>query len=148
MRGAILILLLLLASASASASASVRAMGGFFDPPRVEIRAGDDVTWTNADSMPHTITSTWDSGKTFDKVLRGGESFTWTFSDAGSFAIHCRPHAYPKEGGGMEGMSMSVNVRALETGAGIAAPLRQVAAPWALFALVGIGAAAFARRAR
>jgi plastocyanin len=54
------------------------------------IAAGTMVTWTNADSLPHTATSTsgvWDSG-----TMQPGQSFTRTFNDAGTFPYFCAIH--------------------------------------------------------
>lgn len=122
----------------ASAAAEVKAMGGFFDPAALEIGAGEEVIWTNEDSMPHTVTSTWDEGRSFDAVLRGGESFSWTFADAGDFVVHCRPHAYPNEDGGMDGMAMTIRVGPTES---VGAPANDVPfAGMALLIVAAIGA--------
>lgn len=131
-------LILLLAPTAAAATASVRVLGGFFDPATLSIAPGDEVTWTNEDSMPHTVTSSWDAGASFDQVLRGGESFTFAFPDVGSFGVHCRPH---------NGMEMSVSVQAaVEAPAQIAAPVPGLALP--LAALSVFAAAWLLRRSR
>lgn len=111
--------LVALAPPAAAAAVQVKVMGGFFDPATLDVAPGDEVTWTNEDSMPHTVTSTWDAGGSFDITLKGGESFTWTFPDEGSFAVHCRPHAYmDEETGTMQGMTMSIDVAAGSDGGG------------------------------
>lgn len=113
----------LAAPIAAAAASQVKVMGGFFDPATLNVAPGDEVTWTNEDSMPHTVTSTWDGGKSFDITLKGGESFTWTFTDEGSFTIHCRPHAYmDEESGTMQGMTMTVDVAAGSSGGAGFAP--------------------------
>lgn len=138
-------LLLLLAfilalPAASAASSSVQVMGGFFDPPSVELSPGDKVTWTNADSMPHTVTSAWDAGASFDAVLRAGESFTFAFPEEGAWTIHCRPHS---------GMEMKVTVNAVDAGAGIAQPLARTPGPTVgLVAIALVGALLLSRRAR
>lgn len=91
-------LALLVLLPTAVAATEVKVLGGFFDPAELTVSVGEDVVWTNEDGMPHTVTSTWDEGASFDAVLRGGESFAWTFADTGDFVVHCRPHAYPKIG--------------------------------------------------
>jgi len=61
-----------------------------FTPPTVAIKAGQAVTWQNISGVPHTTTSDepgWD--QTVDK----SQSFTRTFSTAGSFRYHCNIHA-------------------------------------------------------
>ena len=103
----------------AAAAAEVKALGGYFSPDAIEVVADEEVVWTNDDSMPHTITSTWDKGASFDAVLRGGESFSWAFDAPGDYVVHCRPHAYPNEAGGMDGMAMTIHVTALESSAAI-----------------------------
>ena len=105
----------LLALPVASAATEVKALGGYFDPASLNVVVGEEVVWINEDSMPHTVTSTWDEGESFDAVIRGGESFSWTFQDNGDFVVHCRPHAYPNEDGSMEGMAMTIHVGPLES---------------------------------
>ena len=119
----------LLVLPAASAATEVKVMGGFFDPASLEIVVGEEVIWTNEDSMPHTVTSSWDSGESFDAVLRGGESFSWTFGDAGDFIVHCRPHAYPNESGGMDGMAMTIAVGPLESVGNIGGPVNKTPLP-------------------
>ena len=52
--------------------------------------AGTTVTWTNAGAVIHTTTSSnglWDSG-----VLDSGQTFNFTFTQAGSFPFFCNIH--------------------------------------------------------
>jgi plastocyanin len=62
-----------------------------FVPSTVNIGVGDSVTWTNMDAgIPHTTTSNtgvWDSN-----TLNNGQSFTHTFTQAGSFPYFCEVH--------------------------------------------------------
>ena len=54
------------------------------------IAVGTTVTWTNNDSIPHTSTSdssVWDSG-----ILSAGQSFSFAFTQAGTFPYHCAIH--------------------------------------------------------
>lgn len=148
MRGVPLVCLVLVCAAPAAVAASeVKALGGFFDPDRLQVVVGEEVIWTNEDSMPHTVTSTWDSGASFDAVIRGGETFSWTFNDIGEWVVHCRPHAYPNEQGGMDGMAMTITVGPLESVGNIGGPLQETpAAPVALLLLALLGAAFIPRR--
>lgn len=107
-----LLLVALVALSPTATAAEASMMGGYFSPDRLVVEAGETVTWTNDDSIAHTVTSTWDNGATFNKVVRPGETFSWTFEEAGSYAIHCRPHAHTGAEGGMEGMVMTVEVQA------------------------------------
>jgi len=82
-------------SASAGAmkarSAPVAAtISGFVFPDSVTIIAGQSVLWTNADSVPHTVTAddgSWDSGE-----IAGGATFERRFVAPGVFSYHCRIH--------------------------------------------------------
>ncbi len=53
------------------------------------IPAGTTVTWTNADSAPHTATA--DNGA-FDSGTLSAQAFSHTFAAAGVFDYHCRIH--------------------------------------------------------
>lgn len=62
-----------------------------FSPASITVKKGSTVTWTNNDSIAHTVTA--DSGNTFDSgTLDPGKTFTHTFNDTGSFAYHCNIH--------------------------------------------------------
>ena len=55
----------------------------------LEITVGTTVTWTNMDSAPHTATS---SGNFQSNGLNQGESFSFTFEEAGTFDYFCEFH--------------------------------------------------------
>jgi len=61
-----------------------------FDPPDPTIYIGDTVTWVNIDGVGHTTTSNgglWNSG-----TLQNGQSFSYTFTSAGTFPYRCSIH--------------------------------------------------------
>jgi len=61
-----------------------------FSPDTVTTAIGTTVTWTNKDSVNHTVTSqtgVFDSG-----TLSNGGSFSFTFTQAGTFEYHCSIH--------------------------------------------------------
>ncbi|MEX2236859.1 MAG: plastocyanin/azurin family copper-binding protein [Dehalococcoidia bacterium] len=62
-----------------------------FEPDGAEVAVGDTVTWTNTGDAPHTVTSdeegVWDSGN-----LDNGQTFEFTFEEAGEIAYHCTIH--------------------------------------------------------
>lgn len=66
-----------------------------FQPKTIEISKGDTIIWINKTRIIHTSTSggncshdgMWDSGN-----LQKGESFTWVFTEEGSFPYYCIPH--------------------------------------------------------
>ena len=78
------------ATTTASGGASVDLKNLAFAPASITIKVGDTVTWTNSDSMTHTVTgdkSEFDSGN-----LDSGKTFSFTFKTAGTFTYHCTIH--------------------------------------------------------
>jgi len=54
------------------------------------VRVGTTVKWTNRDDIPHTVVST---DKVFkSKVLDTDETFSFTFSAAGTYPYFCSIH--------------------------------------------------------
>ena len=61
-----------------------------FQPASLTINVGQTVTWTNNDTMAHTVTSdtgVWNSG-----TLNPGASFSFTFTTPGTYTYHCAFH--------------------------------------------------------
>jgi len=73
-----------------------------YDPDELTVAAGSDVTVTNEDTVPHTVTSGAsptdpNAGQTFDtSIINGGESATLSLAQvaAGSYDYHCMVHPY------------------------------------------------------
>jgi len=65
-----------------------------FDPDRVEIRAGDTVTWTNEDNFTHTVRV---DGQDDHKVERG-HSVSITFDKPGTYTYECTLHSMDMKG--------------------------------------------------
>lgn len=64
-----------------------------YTPADIKVKVGTTVTWTNQDAVRHNIVS--DDGKFPEGKLFGkDETFTYTFSKAGTFKYHCSPHPY------------------------------------------------------
>lgn len=59
-----------------------------FDPGTVTITRGDTVTWTNQDSIVHTVRS----GSDESQPLKKGQTYSKTFNDAGTFDYICGIH--------------------------------------------------------
>lgn len=81
-------LLLALPAAAADHAVEIKAMK--FSPAAIEVAAGDTVTFTNADPVPHTATAedgAFDTGQ-----LAKGESATVTVEAAGEHAYKCLVH--------------------------------------------------------
>ena len=70
----------------------------FFDPSPAKVVVGSTITWTNDDTLPHTVTSgnpekgpnsTFDSG-----IMSAGDSFTFTFDKPGVLEYYCAVHPW------------------------------------------------------
>ncbi|MGH2613308.1 MAG: cupredoxin domain-containing protein, partial [Rhabdochlamydiaceae bacterium] len=63
------------------------------------ISSGDTVTWTNKDSLSHTVTSgivnADDVGTLFDsKIIKSGQTFKFTFTKVGIYDYFCVLHPW------------------------------------------------------
>lgn len=61
--------------------------GNSYSPVTLTVPVGTKVTWTNKDGNPHTVTS-----GLFDSYLGYGQSFSYTFTDRGTYNYYCKPH--------------------------------------------------------
>lgn len=62
-----------------------------FSPPSITVARGATITWTNMDSVRHTVTSDtnlFDSG-----FLSPGSTFKFTFNTPGTYTYHCNIHS-------------------------------------------------------
>jgi amicyanin len=68
-----------------------------FDPADVTIKAGETVTWTNDEGVPHDVEKTSGPGGTFSSGPEGGmmegDTFSHTFDQPGTYEYVCRVHA-------------------------------------------------------
>lgn len=68
-----------------------------FSPAALTVKKGTTVTWTNEDSVAHDVandaTDSVSAGQLFkSKPLAKGESFSFTFDQAGEYPYHCPIH--------------------------------------------------------
>jgi len=92
-RPALAAALLLLGAVSAQAAGRnhvVRIEGMKFVPERVEVAAGDTVTWTNKDFLPHTVTAA--AAKVESGELAPNKSWKFTAKRKGEMPYICRLH--------------------------------------------------------
>ena len=61
-----------------------------FSPVALTVKAGTQITWTNADDIPHTVVSNDLIFKS--KVLDTDEKFTFTASKPGTYSYFCSIH--------------------------------------------------------
>ena len=82
-----------------SGSLAISMGGSAFSPNTVTVQGGTRVTWTNTDSMPHTVTA--DNGSYNSGALAPGQTYSLTFSTKGEYTYYCALH------GGKGGVGMS-----------------------------------------
>lgn len=61
-----------------------------FEPDGLEIAVGTTVEWVNNDSFPHNVIA--DDGSFASETLEEGDTFTFQFTEAGTFAYICGIH--------------------------------------------------------
>jgi amicyanin len=80
--------------AAPTAAASVTILTDSFQPAALTVKAGDTVTWTNTDTTPgnaHTVTSKG-RGPLQSSSLSQGQTYSYTFTTAGSYPYYCAIH--------------------------------------------------------
>src|SRR6266481_3500615 len=78
-------------TAATSSGNSVSIMNFSFTPNSLTVKVGTKVTWTNHDSVTHTVTANQGA---FNSPVLPGSSFSFTFTKAGTYAYHCMIHPY------------------------------------------------------
>jgi plastocyanin len=74
--------------APSAGGATVLVQGFAFVPPTVTIKAGETVTWTDEDGVPHDATfSDFTTG-----YISKGQSFTRRFDKPGTYTYICKEH--------------------------------------------------------
>jgi plastocyanin len=71
-----------------------------FSPNPIRVSVGNTVTWTNNDSQPHTVASgsngqpdnKFNSSPNFNPLLNPGQTFSFTFTQAGDYPYFCMLH--------------------------------------------------------
>jgi plastocyanin len=71
-----------------------------YSPNPIQVSVGTTVTWTNNDAQPHTVTSgsngqpdnKFNSSPNFTPLLNPGQTFSFTFTQAGNYPYFCTLH--------------------------------------------------------
>ena len=63
-----------------------------FSPPSLTVKIRTAVTWLNKDDIPHTVVSKTRMFKS--KALDTGDSFSFTFNEAGTYEYFCSLHPH------------------------------------------------------
>lgn len=65
-----------------------------FAPAAITVKVGTKVTWTNQDTDAHTVTSQTGGGPLNSQPLNTGQSYSYTFTKAGTFSYLCTIHPF------------------------------------------------------
>lgn len=99
----ILLLTMLAACGSAGGSSpggpTVNMLDNEFSPKQIHINPGDTVTWTNNGQVAHTVTA--DDHKFDSGDIAAGKTYSYTFTEPGTYAYYCALH------GGAGGLGMA-----------------------------------------
>jgi plastocyanin len=63
-----------------------------FSPADITVKKGTTVTWTNQDSVAHTVVETDGQDGPKSNDLNNGQSYTFTYNTVGAFKYHCSIH--------------------------------------------------------
>jgi plastocyanin len=91
-----------------------------FNPPNATVAPGTTVTWVNNDQTAHTVTANdgaFDSG-----TLQPGQSYSFKFDKAGTYAYHCNIHPDMTATITVSGASASASPSASASSSGSASP--------------------------
>ncbi|HVH52422.1 MAG TPA: cupredoxin domain-containing protein [Gaiellaceae bacterium] len=82
-------------AAASAATVTVQIKSTGFSPSTLTINHGDQITWHNGDRVNHQVVA--NDGSFASPILKPGQSWTATYSVAGSFGFH--DALYPRFGG-------------------------------------------------
>ncbi|GAA3433825.1 cupredoxin family copper-binding protein [Kutzneria kofuensis] len=86
-------LLAVLAPTPAMAASQAVTMAQYaFAPASLTVHVGDTITWTNQDQAPHDVTTRRRTGRVHSPMLMTGQSWTYTFTQPGTYAYICSIH--------------------------------------------------------
>ncbi len=95
----------------------VRMVNTAYDPAVLSVPVGTTVKWVNDDPYGHTVTpydkvqwGTDGSGDDAGDWLQKGDSWSFTFTEPGTYKYYCKPHAFSDGHGGYSGMTGTVVV--------------------------------------
>ena len=76
--------------ATGTLAIDIAGQGTGFVPESPTVQVGTTVTWTNSDSMTHTVTDKASEFDSFD--IAPGSSYQLTFNEVGVFTYYCKYH--------------------------------------------------------
>jgi len=78
------------AAAAENGATQVKIDNFSFEPKEITVSAGTQVTWVNADDVPHTVVS--NDNKFKSKALDTDDRFSFTFAQPGTYEYFCSVH--------------------------------------------------------
>jgi plastocyanin len=80
--------------APAAAATQISIKGFAFNPNQPSLTKGATITWTNDDGTTHTVTSGVPGTPTgkFDQSVDAGKTFSFTFTETGTYEFFCNIH--------------------------------------------------------
>lgn len=82
-----------MASPAAAHQHQIRISSFAFMPATIQVAVGAEISWTNRDDIPHTVTS--DDGASFaSAVLDTDDTFQQRFTKPGTYSYHCALHPF------------------------------------------------------
>jgi plastocyanin len=87
-------------AAPAGGKVNIIIIGLSFVPNPMIVKVGTTVTWTNQDAVAHKVVA--DNGSFKSGTLKKGNSYSFTFTQVGTFKYYCSFHGGPN-GAGMSG---------------------------------------------
>jgi plastocyanin len=79
---------------SAGGGSAVQIVNFAFEPPKLTVKAGTTVTWTNQDTAIHSIKDTSSLATPVSQDLAKGGTFSITYGRPGSYSYICGIHNY------------------------------------------------------
>jgi plastocyanin len=73
---------------------AISIQGFAFSPSAITVIKGATVTWTNNDSMAHTVTETDSLTGPNSSDVQPGNTYAFTFVTVGTYHYHCSIHGY------------------------------------------------------
>jgi len=102
-------LVLVLPASSSAATITVKIVpGGAFSPAKVTVDSGDVVEWTNNTAVNRQVVA--DEGGFASPILKPGQSYSFTFKTAGSYAYHDALHPASKGSVAVQGPPPAVTL--------------------------------------
>ncbi|MDB5182635.1 MAG: blue (type 1) copper domain protein [Candidatus Saccharibacteria bacterium] len=82
------------ASSTSPAGGNIKMTNMMFTPSQISVAKGATVTWTNDDTVTHTVVDDLSNvGGPASGDIAPGATYSFTFEKAGSFQYHCSIHS-------------------------------------------------------